>query len=668
MTSRCVNPECRQKRLWPAYLAVAGLAVLIAAGGDARARSGRSERPIESIQSRSAGEPIMAIVSLRSQRITVYDAKGWILRAPVSSGTKGRETPAGIFSVIQKVEEHYSNLYDDAFMPHMQRITWSGIALHGGVLPGRPASHGCIRLPFDFAERLFDATARGMRVIVAPGDVAPVELAHPLLFQPKPGAAALAASRTAEAQEATRKAAEARLAAGTALREATQARAPVRTAENLKRRAEAQLAAAETKLGSGISAEAKEQAEDAKAQAVAKIAELQLQWDVANVDLQLRLDAATSAREAAAAAETARAAAAEAARQVARELQPVSVLISRKTQRLYVRQAFKPVLESPVTIADPDRPIGTHVFTAAERTTDDAKLRWNVVSLGSGRAPSGTVEPKDRARGSSGRDVEPVPTDADSAKAALDRIAIPQDALDRIGNITPRSSLIVTDEPMSSETGKGTEFVVLLSGEPQGGIKKRRRSPGSGYRYARPRSQPFWRSPFGSPFLAGEPFLRAATPLNEAEPRVGRSGSAPFVSPLLAQTCGWNSGREGPHAPIVQTSIYSRHRQSVAVLCAVAHGSAHRRAIGCLMPAAFLWRVRQEEKSLPDHKQPRRARWELFRANLSAVGPAAAFHSLSTTMIFRQALRSAWWCRLQSICGTARHSHHWRRGPTRAIM
>src|SRR6266487_1077080 len=170
----------------------------------------------------------MAIVSLRNQRITVYDAKGWILRAPVSSGTKGRETPAGIFSVIQKVEEHYSNLYDDAFMPHMQRITWSGIALHGGVLPGRPASHGCIRLPFDFAEQLFGATAMGMRVIVAPGDVTPVEFAHPLLFQPKPGAAAQAAVRTAEAQEAARKAAEARIAAGTALREATQARAPVR--------------------------------------------------------------------------------------------------------------------------------------------------------------------------------------------------------------------------------------------------------------------------------------------------------------------------------------------------------------------------------------------------------------------------------------------------------
>ena len=304
MTSRGVNPKRKQTRLRSAYLAVAGLAALIAAGDDAPARSGRSERQVESIESRSAGEPVMAIVSLRDQRITVYDAKGWIMRAPVSSGQKGRETPAGIFSVIQKVEEHYSNLYDDAFMPHMQRITWSGIALHGGVLPGRPASHGCIRLPFDFAERLFDETTMGMRVIVAPGDVAPIEIAHPVLFQPKPGVAALAASRTAEAQEAARKAAEARLAAGTAVREVTRATAPVRAAENLKLKAEARLAAAETALGSASSAEAKEQAEGAKAQAVAKVAELQLQWDAAKADLQSKLDAVTPAREAAAAAET----------------------------------------------------------------------------------------------------------------------------------------------------------------------------------------------------------------------------------------------------------------------------------------------------------------------------------------------------------------------------
>jgi L,D-transpeptidase catalytic domain len=500
MTSLFVKPKRKQTRLRPAHLALAGLAALIAAGDPAGARSGWSERSVESVESRSAGEAILAIVSLRNQRITVYDAKGWILRAPVSSGQKGRETPAGIFSVIQKVEEHYSNLYDDAYMPHMQRITWSGIALHGGVLPGYPASHGCVRMPFDFAARLFDSTAMGMRVIVAPSDVAPVEIAHPVLFQPKPGAGALAAARTAEAEEAARKAAQARLAAGTAFREATRAMVPVRAAENLKLRAEAHLAAAETRLGSAISAGAKEQAEDAKAQAAARMAELQVQWDAAKAELQPKLDAVTAAREAAAVAETARAAAAEAARQAARELEPVSVLISRKTQRLYVRQAFGPIFESPVTIADPDRPIGTHVFTAIERPTGDANLRWSVVSLGAGRPP-GTVEPPGRARGSNGRDVEPMPTDPDSAKAALDRIVIPQDALDRIAGISPRSSLIVTDEAVSSETGKGTDFVVLLSGEPQGGIKSRRRNPASEYGYARSRDRLFyWRSPFGSPF------------------------------------------------------------------------------------------------------------------------------------------------------------------------
>jgi len=449
--SRFVNPKRKQLRLRPAQLAIAGLAALIAAGDPAGATDRRGERFVEAIEQRSAGEPIMAIVSLHSQRIIVYDANGWILRAPVSSGQQGRETPAGIFSVIQKEAEHYSNLYDDAYMPDMQRITWSGIALHGGRLPGYPASHGCVRMPFDFAER--------------------------------------------------RKADQARLAAGTAFREAAQAMPPVRVAENLKLRAEAQLAAAETVLGSAIPAEAKAQAERDKAQAVDRIAALQVQLAGAKAQLQPKLDAVTRTREAAVIAETARAAAAEAARQVARQSEPVSVLISRKTQRLYVRQAFEPILESPVTILDADRPIGTHVFTAMERTNDDTNMRWSVVSLDGGRPHDGVVEPQGRARGGHGRDVEPMPTDPGSAKTALDRIVIPPDALDRIAGFAPRSSLIITDEALSSETGKGTDFVVLLSGEPQGGIKSRRRGPGAEFGYARPRDRlPFWRSPFGGPF------------------------------------------------------------------------------------------------------------------------------------------------------------------------
>src|SRR3954471_21564571 len=107
MTSRFENSKRKRIRLRSTHLAVASLAALIAAGDHAGARNGWSERSVESVESRSTGDPIMAIVSLRNQKITVYDADGWILRAPVSSGQKGRETPAGIFTVIQKQAEHY---------------------------------------------------------------------------------------------------------------------------------------------------------------------------------------------------------------------------------------------------------------------------------------------------------------------------------------------------------------------------------------------------------------------------------------------------------------------------------------------------------------------------------------------------------------------------------
>jgi hypothetical protein len=418
----------------------------------------------------------MAIVSLRSQRVEVYDAQGLILRAPVSSGQKGRETPAGIFSVLQKDAEHYSNLYEDGYMPHMQRLTWSGIALHGGHLPGYPASHGCVRMPFAFAARLFDATRLGMRVIVAAADAVPVEIAHPTLFHSKSEASALAAIRVAEATEAAKKADQARLAAVGAARDAAKAMMPVRVAENLKLRAEEQLAAAEAMLATASSAEARTQAENAKTKALDKIAELRTQWAAAKADLQPKLDAVAPARAAAAAAETLRAAAAQAAQEAARELEPVSIFISRKTQRLYVRRAFQPIWESPVTILDADRAFGTHVFTALEQTGSDMSMRWSAVTVDDGRPRASVAEPQSRGDGGRNRAIEPKVSESNSAKLALDRIVIPQDVLDRIaGMLSPRSSLIVSDEELSAETGKDTEFVVVLSGEPQGSLKSRRR-------------------------------------------------------------------------------------------------------------------------------------------------------------------------------------------------
>jgi hypothetical protein len=479
MTSRFANPKYKQTKLWPASLALAALALLISSADHAGAFSGRSERPAASIESGSASVPIMAIVSLRSQRITVYDANGGILQAPVSSGQRGRETPAGIFSVLQKEADHYSNLYDDAWMPHMQRLTWSGIALHGGPLPGYPASHGCVRLPFAFARSLFGATRLGMRVIVAPGDVAPVEIAHPALFPVKSEASALAAARAAAANEAAKNADQARLAAVTASREAAKAMIPVRVAENLKARAEEQLAVAETALGSAISDEAKAQAEDAKARALERIAQLQVQWAAAKAELQPMLDAVAPARAAAVAAEARRVAAAEVAQEATRELEPISMFISRQTQRLYVRRPFQPIWESPVTILDPDRPMGTHVFTAMERTNGGTDMLWSAVTVDDGRPRAHVVEARGRPRGGRGQDIDPILTGSDGAKGVLDRIVIPQDALDRIaGMVSPRSSLIISDEALSGETGKDTEFVVILSGEPQGSMKPRRRGAG----------------------------------------------------------------------------------------------------------------------------------------------------------------------------------------------
>ena len=175
----------------------------------------------------------MAIVSIKRQRVTIYDADGWIMRAPVSTGTAGRETPTGVFSVVEKDKDHHSSLYDDAWMPNMLRITWSGIALHGGPLPGYAASHGCIRIPYDFAENLFDKARIGMRVIIAPSDVEPVEFSHPALFVPNVEALAAAPARAEtlarEAAEAANVADEAKSAAVATARQAASLTASLRS-------------------------------------------------------------------------------------------------------------------------------------------------------------------------------------------------------------------------------------------------------------------------------------------------------------------------------------------------------------------------------------------------------------------------------------------------------
>jgi lipoprotein-anchoring transpeptidase ErfK/SrfK len=129
--------------------------------------------------------PLVIAISIEKQLLTVYDANGTFAETPISTGMRGHSTPMGVFSVIQKHKYHQSNIYSGAPMPYMQRITWSGVAIHAGVLPGYPASHGCIRMPMNFAVKMWGWTRMGARVVIAPGELAPERFSHPLLATQK---------------------------------------------------------------------------------------------------------------------------------------------------------------------------------------------------------------------------------------------------------------------------------------------------------------------------------------------------------------------------------------------------------------------------------------------------------------------------------------------------
>src|SRR5437868_6949196 len=253
-----------------AIVTLAAMAALTALTADAAARQAA---PTEATAPRDAGEPIMAIVSIKSQQVTFYDADGWILRAPVSTGTTGRETPAGVFAVLERDKDHHSSLYDDAWMPNMQRITWNGIALHGGPLPGYAASHGCVRMPYGFAEKLFERTRIGMRVIISPNDAEPVEFSHPALFVPNREAIAAAPAKAEalarEAAEAAKTADEAKKAAATAARETASLPSSLRKLQALKTRAEAELAFASKALAAAKTDQAKARADEFNQKAAA---------------------------------------------------------------------------------------------------------------------------------------------------------------------------------------------------------------------------------------------------------------------------------------------------------------------------------------------------------------------------------------------------------------
>ena len=166
-------------------------------GGYARPTSSISQRPkpsrrhqakkpeVPEKESSKPQGPLIIAISIEKQKLRVYDANGFYAETPISTGMKGHPTPMGVFSIIQKHKLHHSNIYSGAPMPFMQRITWSGVAMHAGVLPGYPASHGCIRMPMAFAMKMWNWTKMGARVVVTPGEVTPTSFSHPLLVAQK---------------------------------------------------------------------------------------------------------------------------------------------------------------------------------------------------------------------------------------------------------------------------------------------------------------------------------------------------------------------------------------------------------------------------------------------------------------------------------------------------
>ncbi len=326
--------------------------------------------------------PVQIIISIADQRISVYDDGALIARSSVSTGVQGHPTPVGVFSVIGKELWHRSNIYSAAPMPYMQRITWSGIALHAGVLPGHPASHGCIRLAKDFAVRLWHLTKRGTRVIIAANNVDPVQLANPRLFS-KPRTAS--SSQKFPAETLVDKDARATPSTPTAL-----------------------VQNAQPQDGTSL----------------------------------LPAAGVTPPKKAV----------------------PITVFVSRKLSRLFVRQRFTPLFNVPITIENADEPLGTHVLTLLKPQNEAASVRWNVVSMPkpfSDDATSSNKKPNATIQGIAG--TAPASLQPDEANAALDRIGIPEDAAAQISQLlTPGSSLIVSDYGLSSETGSDTDFIVVM--------------------------------------------------------------------------------------------------------------------------------------------------------------------------------------------------------------
>jgi hypothetical protein len=336
----------------------------------------------------------------------------------VAPGVPDQPTPRGVFDVIQRDRYHRSNIYSDAPMPYMERITWSGIALHEGEGVGHEASHGCIRMPHSFAVRLWHLPTMGMRVVITRPELRPTAIADPHLFvhKDRPMPVAPLTAKVATAQTIATK---------------TDAGQPGAAPAGAAAPGQAEMPANATPAPT-----------DSEATGSAAVAN--------GMTAPISLDDVPLPP-------------AKPQQLVRSENAPIAIFISRKLGKIFVRQDFEPLLEAPVKIENPDQALGTHVFTALNYLPDHATLQWNVVSLpGEPKKPHWTyVTTSDGWRKRVRVKANPLGA-AQTPQEALARITIPQNVIDQISQlIVPGSSLIISDQGLGEETGKGTDFIVV---------------------------------------------------------------------------------------------------------------------------------------------------------------------------------------------------------------
>ncbi len=430
--------------------------------------------------------PLIIAISLGSQHLRIYDANGLFAESPVSTGMRGHSTPMGVFSIIQKSKWHRSNLYSDAPMPYMQRITWSGVALHAGVLPGYAASHGCIRMPMAFATKLWSWGKLGARVIITPGEITPEDISHRLLATHVPAEQPSASLQPSQPGDSVGKtdtitkadsppAEPTKSTTGTLSQldplelrltskhddqaAAGDAPAPPPSAERVRiaNAQETPIAPAETTQAAPASAPvSKSESGAVNAEAATAAAPDTSAGSSANT-IKDQGRPSETAKDAAAKPDTAVVAA-------VKRTGHIAVFISRKEGRVYVRQNFEPLFDAPVTIAQSDKPLGTHVFTARADSAEPGSYRWSVISPPTlPKKTDAHAEDLGPRRKRPAPIAEPMAPSGPTAAEALDRLTIPDDVMTRIAStLAPGMSIIVSDQGLGGETGLGTDFIVPL--------------------------------------------------------------------------------------------------------------------------------------------------------------------------------------------------------------